>query len=363
MVLIHAVPAASAPQLDIEKAKRDRRHLQDELDKAVAAYEAAESKLNKTRDLLAASQISLTDSEAQVQTAQVRIGLRANLTYREGAINVFEFLFRARTLGELSRRLKIVSSVSRDDSQYLADLQKARTKTAQIRRQLALRAQEERRIVMDMSEQSDELSAKFAQAAKLEKMLVAEQQAQMLMEKQRRAQAAAAAARAKAAPLNPAIPFTKQPSPVPTLKGFVPYVVPFKTAGGMRCPVDGPTSFTDTYGFPREGGRKHQGVDMFAAYGTPTVAAADGVLLRQSSGGAGGIAVEIKAVNGTHYYYAHLSKVAGVPPGGTVSAGTTVGYVGTSGNAARTSPHLHFEIHPGGGSAINPYPAAKAACG
>ncbi|HEX2258404.1 MAG TPA: M23 family metallopeptidase, partial [Actinomycetota bacterium] len=134
-------------------------------------------------------------------------------------------------------------------------------------------------------------------------------------------------------------------------------------AGKLRCPVDGATSFTDTFGAPRSGGRRHMGVDMFAAEGTPLVAVTDGVILRKQSSPAGGLGVWLRGSNSTVYYYAHLSSYASISPGQKIGAGTRVGSVGSTGNAAGGPPHLHFEVQPGGGSPINPYPTAARACG
>jgi murein DD-endopeptidase MepM/ murein hydrolase activator NlpD len=75
-----------------------------------------------------------------------------------------------------------------------------------------------------------------------------------------------------------------------------------------------------------------------------------------------GNALELTVANGTFYFYAHLLDFApGITVGERVQAGEIIGWVGQTGNAS--SPHLHFEIHPGGGDAVNPYPYVKAAGG
>ncbi len=134
-------------------------------------------------------------------------------------------------------------------------------------------------------------------------------------------------------------------------------------SGGRVCPVDGAVSFTDTWGAPRSGGRTHQGVDMIAARGTPLVAIESGTISWMSNSSLGGITLWIAGSSGDSFYYAHLDGyAAGVFAGMSVSAGQLVGYVGNTGNAQYTVPHLHFEHHPGGGAAINPYPLVAGLC-
>jgi len=132
---------------------------------------------------------------------------------------------------------------------------------------------------------------------------------------------------------------------------------------GRVCPIDGPTSFTDSWGAPRSGGRTHQGVDMISPRGTPLVAIESGTISRLGNGGLGGITIWMRGSGGDEFYYAHLDGWAsGLSAGQSVSAGQLIGYVGNTGNAIYTVPHLHFEYHPGGGSAVNPYPLVAELC-
>jgi len=134
---------------------------------------------------------------------------------------------------------------------------------------------------------------------------------------------------------------------------------------GFAFPVAGPVDFIDSWGFPRMTGTKyshwHQGTDIFAAQGTPLVATEDGTLAKIGSGVLGGNKLWVVGESGTEYYYAHLSAfAAGAVNGKAVKAGEVVGYVGNTGNALGTPFHLHFEIHPNGEGAVNPYPLLKA---
>ena len=119
------------------------------------------------------------------------------------------------------------------------------------------------------------------------------------------------------------------------------------------CPVQGTSAYGDTWGAPRSGGRRHQGTDMLAPTGTPLQAVIGGEVAHRSNT-LGGITISLLGDNGNRYYYAHLAGYEGLP--GRVEQGQVIGYVGDTG-----VPHLHFEIRPGGGVPVNPYPSVRAA--
>jgi peptidoglycan LD-endopeptidase LytH len=135
--------------------------------------------------------------------------------------------------------------------------------------------------------------------------------------------------------------------------GAVPNISITGTGAIQTCPVAGPNSFVDSFGDPRSGGRTHEGIDLIAAYGTPVVAVAPGTT--STAGSIGGLGMVVQHGNGDWTFYAHLS---GYGAQGSVSAGTVIGYVGP-GNGVN---HLHFEYHPAGGAAVNPYAALVAVC-
>ena len=123
------------------------------------------------------------------------------------------------------------------------------------------------------------------------------------------------------------------------------------------CPLPG-SAYGDTWGAPRSGGRRHEGVDMIATRGMPIYAVIGGVVTFKSNR-LGGNAVSLAGDNGNRYYYAHLDSYVGGSR--RVFQGELIGYNGDSGNAKFSTPHLHFQVHPGGGQPVNPYPTVRAA--
>ena len=128
------------------------------------------------------------------------------------------------------------------------------------------------------------------------------------------------------------------------------------SGASARCPVPGGTFFND-WGFPRSGGRAHAGNDIFAPRGTPVVAPVAGTV-DHAEGSIGGKQFRLTAADGSRWYGSHLDAFG---ERGAVQAGTVIGYVGDSGNARGSRPHLHFEVHPAG-TPVNPFPLLRAAC-
>lgn len=140
--------------------------------------------------------------------------------------------------------------------------------------------------------------------------------------------------------------------------------LPFPMNPSPRCEV------LDNFGDPRPGGRIHEGIDILATLGQEVYAVADGTLTQQVIDGSSGSSLagnmwRLTMADETIYVYAHLSAFAtGLAVGSKVAVGDLIGYVGDTGNPGPGNYHLHFEVHPLGGSAVNGLPllSIPAAC-
>jgi murein DD-endopeptidase MepM/ murein hydrolase activator NlpD len=150
----------------------------------------------------------------------------------------------------------------------------------------------------------------------------------------------------------------RQPAPV------------YASPSGLVIPVAGiaPRQLTDTYTASRSGGRVHNAIDIMAPRGTPVIAADDGVVAKLFTSVPGGLTVyEFDPDQRYCYYYAHLDRYAdGLHDGQTLYRGDVVGYVGTTGNAPKDAPHLHFALirldadhRWWKGTYVNPYPLLR----
>jgi murein DD-endopeptidase MepM/ murein hydrolase activator NlpD len=184
------------------------------------------------------------------------------------------------------------------------------------------------------------------------------------------AEAAASAPKQLSAPSPPPSPTPTPTLPPPSHSGPPPVVQPPPsgvrpqlTAGGYAFPVYGPSSFSDDFGAPRADTVWHHGNDIFAPRGAPILAVAEGALSLVGWNTIGGNRFWLRDMQGNEFYYAHLSAFSPVARDGAhVRAGDVIGFVGNTGDAEGTPPHLHFEVHPvdllwkGYDGVVDPYP-------
>ena len=385
LVLVQGMPAQAGgvteARRDADRLRAALADLRDRSAEAIVALEAAEDALGKavgrsatlTRDLDTARDLA-GGTDAQLQR-------RVSALYRSGgALGMWASLLEAQAPADLAARKANVDKVVAADAQRrdesaagadrvavledqarqaasdqiaatgLAEAHAAEINDLMARQQAALDRATER--VRELVEQ-ERRAAAAAAAAKL-----AREQAARIAAAQAAAQAAAVAAGSgvimSSGGGSGTAPSLVTPTTLPTGPAYL--------GPSAACPVGSVHSFTDTWGAPRSGGRRHQGTDVFAPYGAPAYAVVDGVIDKWGSGGLGGLSVWLRGDDGTRYYYAHNSANL-APVGKRVRAGEVIAFVGTTGNAATTPPHIHFEAHPGGQGARNPAPWLKAICG
>jgi len=157
-----------------------------------------------------------------------------------------------------------------------------------------------------------------------------------------------------------------KPGHAPTFRE-APRVHPPLTGRRYVFPVYGPSSYSDSYGFPRADVSYHHGVDVFGQLGQPLLAVADGTIFSVGWNRLGGNRLWLRDEKGNEFYYAHLSAFSTLAVDGAhVKAGQVVGFMGNTGDAEATPYHLHFEVHPvsrlylGYDGAVDPYPYVQA---
>lgn len=126
------------------------------------------------------------------------------------------------------------------------------------------------------------------------------------------------------------------------------------TENSLPSPLPEQT-LTDTWGAARSQGRSHEGIDIFAPRHTPVQSTTQGIVSKVGENNLGGRVVVVVGPGGAGHYYAHLEDYADIAPNDWVNQGEVIGYVGDSGNAKGTPPHVHYGIYING-SAVNPYP-------
>lgn len=316
--------AAGEEKLSDLKARMD--NIQAELDASTAKVEAARAEEEELRTRIRSIENEMESINSKNEKLTDKAVERAVAIYKTGGTEMVEVLFGSEGFTEMTDRAQLLSDVSLQDADVFIRLDRAAKRLGALSVEMEARKKELAAVEKELKEESDRLLAQFDAVSDDYESLRAKL--------------------AVAQPASPSRPEAAAPSS-------------FKASGGMFCPVGGPSSFVDSWGAPRSGGRSHQGIDMMAAYGTPQVAIVSGTITYAGYSSLGGNVQYLSGDDGNLYIYVHQRE--NTVASGRVSAGQVISYVGDTGNAAGM-PQLHFEFHPGGGAAVNPTPLISSLC-
>lgn len=358
LVVLPVTPASAGdPVKDREAAQARANAAAAKFARASSDLARIEQELKKLEAQTAETRGRLTGLEDQVKQVAVNAYVRGNV----GEAFVFD-----KDLSQTARRNAMARYVTLGDTDAIDEYRSTREDlevgSEAVRKQIEQRKSAATALQKQKASAYSELN-RLAAAEKAYLAKLAAEKAEKEAAAKRAADAAAArAAAARSARAATSAPKAPAPAATPAAAPKAATPAPAKPSGVIAsgdwvCPVQGPRSFSNDWGQPRSGGRRHQGTDILSPRGTPVVASVGGTV-RHHNSSLGGLSYYLNGEDGNTYFGTHLSAYAA---SGRVSAGTVVGYIGDSGNARGTN-HLHFEIHPGGGGPVNPYPTLSKYC-
>ncbi|MGH9027517.1 MAG: murein hydrolase activator EnvC family protein [Acidimicrobiia bacterium] len=337
-VALPALPAGGGTEIDDLESRVAAA--KEAANAAVARYEEAWSAWAALDNEIVALEDEISDAELASAQLQVAAERRAVDAYMGHDVSLSSYLGEGDVL-DVARRAALLDRVTAADNAAVDELGDLRDDLTAQRDELAVKKDAQEAALEDMKAEEARLTAELeASQAALAEAEEAERRAQEEARRQQEEQQ------------------EQQASPAPDAGGGGGPSGNQAPVGGIACPVPA-SSFIDSWSAPRGGGLYHWGIDMMAPGGSPNYAVVSGDM-EQRSGSTSGNGVFLYGDNGTLYYYFHLQSYEGGPR--HVSQGELIGYTGNTG-ASWAAPHTHFEMHPGGGASVNPYPSLRAACG
>lgn len=290
----------------LDRVKKAQR----EFDSLVSSFEQARTQMENVGSDISVVQAQQAALDAQLSEVQESINKRAAEAYRSGPANLLDVVMRTQSYRQFTSMVSLLEAVATYDSAIVETVTGLKDETARLQAELDAKQAEQAAVLATLEQRQQQMEISLEALGREYESV-----------QQRLSDA----------------------------------------ESGFKFPVRAPFSFVDTFGAPRSGHRKHEGTDIFAARGTPLYAVVDGIIEDKGVNGLGGNKLWLRSPgDGWRYYYAHLSGFAnGISNGTRVSKGQVIGYVGNTGNARTTPPHVHFEAHPPSQGPANPYPILK----
>jgi peptidoglycan LD-endopeptidase LytH len=340
IVLLAAPWAATAARdvtslrQQVEAVETRQARLDARAGAAAVRHNAAMDRVDAALANAARTRVEFARTKGQLAVARHALAERLVNLYQRPEPDLVDLVVSSGSLTDLVTRSEALQSAAGQDARLLDQIRARRVKLRATQARLARAIADGRREALVAARERGRITA----ALRAQRAVVAEARGELRAALTARTQERVRAARAKGSADIPVAASGTEPV----------------------FPVAGPATFSDDWMASR-GGRYHEGIDIMAARGAPVVAVVSGTIFRIGTTPISGNRFWLRAANGDEYFYCHMDGFApAAREGASVKAGTVLAYNGDTGDARGTTPHLHFEIHPGGGGPIRPFPLVSS---
>ena len=335
-LLAFAGPSGTAPEAQaqtLDEKQAEARRIEAELavlkqqsDQINQQYTEAEIEMESLGYQIDENRRKLEKAQSDYKQAKEVLGTRLKAIYMAGDVDPVEVMLESTTFDDMLNRYDFLNHIANQDLNVFNEVKALRREIASRQRDLEDQEARQQFALNQIQQKQAELQASL----KAQEALLASVNAEVL----------------------------KLLSSYGVVVSDGSSSTSIKINGPFAFPCAGPHSFS-TLARPRASATLHQGCDIMASMGVPAVACVNGTITLVTEGGNAGKYLRLTMEgSSTFFYYMHMQDIT-VSQGQRVSAGDLVGHVGDTGNAKGGAPHIHFEVHPDGGAAVNPYPLLK----